>query len=99
MSDVEVGAASEAPLEEGHPDWRPWSGGHASPLEALWQWIQLRVVAMEPPPAETVPEAQADAEPVSGYAAVDAAAMADPVMVVPIGNPGVGGPPPEPEHD
>lgn len=29
----------EEPLQEGHPDWRPWSGGHASPLEAMWQWM------------------------------------------------------------
>ena len=38
VSDAPVGTDGEL-LVEGHPDWRPWSGGHASPLEAMWQWM------------------------------------------------------------
>lgn len=63
---------SEPVLEEGHPDWRPWSGGAESPLEELWGWmVRNGVGGLSEAKAEPAPP-----EP-TGFAAVDAAASAE----------------------
>lgn len=58
MSGSDEGAGTEveaeAPvLQEGDADWRPWSGGHESPLEGLWQWMMSKGVGgLKGPKAE-----------------------------------------------
>jgi len=70
-------SVAEEPLQEGHPDWRPWSGGHASPLEAVWQWMCRQGVGGLSDPEAVKAKAAADAKAASDKAAAEKKAADD----------------------